>query len=118
MMMGAGLDNRTDRSMFIMRVLLSLFPLVLMMWNSDSTEALPVQDKLARTNEILNEDEKDLLKKMVTDMAAMNLTSKELKDLDPELLNGKLENKTTIEQPILKDKYPCKLFFWKSFSSC
>lgn len=52
MMMGAGLDNRTDRSMFIMRVLLSLFPLVLMMWNSDSTEALPVQDKLSHSNEV------------------------------------------------------------------
>ncbi|XP_055044247.1 somatostatin 6 [Misgurnus anguillicaudatus] len=114
MMMGAGLDNRTDRSLFIMRVLLSLFPLVLMMWNSDSTEALPIQDKLARTNEILTEDEKDLLKKMVTDMAKMNLTSKELEDFDPEFL----ENKTIIEQPIPKDKSPCKLFFWKSFSSC
>ncbi|XP_051518157.1 somatostatin 6 [Myxocyprinus asiaticus] len=117
--MGVGWDNRAvvERSMFIMRVLLSLFPLLLILWNSDSTEALPVQDKLSHTNEILTKD-KDLLKKMMTDMAELNLTSKELADLDPDLLNGKLGERSVFGEPVPKDKSPCKLFYWKTFSSC
>ncbi|KAI7794244.1 somatostatin 6 [Triplophysa rosa] len=116
--MGAGWDlsSATDRSVFIMRVLLALFPLLLMVWNS--TEALPVQDKLSHTNEVLTEDQKDLLKKMMTDMEELNLTDKELKDLDPDLVNGTLEERSTFEKTEPKDKSPCKLFFWKTFSSC
>ncbi|XP_048034229.1 somatostatin 6 [Megalobrama amblycephala] len=116
MTMAAGWDNRSavERSMFIMRMLLSLFPLVLVVWNG---EALPVPDKLSQTNEILTKDQKDLLKKMMTDMAELNLTSKELADLDPDFLNGKL-GENSVVQPTPKDKSPCKLFFWKSFSSC
>lgn len=51
MTMGAGWDTRgaDERSMFIMRMLLSLFPLVLVIWNG---EALPVPDKLSQTNEV------------------------------------------------------------------
>lgn len=55
------------------------------------------------------------MKKMMTDMAELNLTSKELADLDPEFLNGKLGDKSVYEPT---PKSPCKLFFWKSFSSC
>ncbi|KTG06068.1 hypothetical protein cypCar_00032475 [Cyprinus carpio] len=114
MTMGVRWDNRTavERSMLIMRMMLSLFPLVLVVWNGD---ALPVQDKELHTNEILTKDQKDLLKKMMTDMAELNLTSKELADLDPEFLNGKLGEKSVYEPT---PKSPCKLFFWKSFSSC
>ncbi|XP_051961234.1 somatostatin-2-like [Xyrauchen texanus] len=116
--MRVGWDNRAvvERSIFIMRVLLSLFPLLLIVWNSDITEALPVQDKLSHTNEILTKDQADLLKKMMTDMEELNLTSKELADLDPDLLNGKLGERSVFGQPIPKDKSPCKLFFWKTFS--
>ncbi|XP_056589674.1 somatostatin 6 [Triplophysa dalaica] len=112
--MGAGWDlsSATDRSVFMMRVLLALFPLLLTVWNS--TEALPVHDKITRTNEVLTEDQKDLLK-MMTDLEKMNLTSKELKDLD--LVNGTLEERS-FEKTEPKDKSPCKLFYWKTFSSC
>jgi len=55
---------------------------------------------------------------MMTDMAELNLTSKELADLDPDFLNGKLGEDSVVVQPTPKDKSPCKLFFWKSFSSC
>lgn len=50
-MMGVRWDNRAavERSMFIMRMMLSLFPLVLVVWNG---EALPVQDKQSHTNEV------------------------------------------------------------------
>ncbi|XP_067302070.1 somatostatin 6 [Pseudorasbora parva] len=117
MTMGAGWDNRAavERSMFIMRMLLSLFPLVLMVWNG---EALPVPDKLSQTNEILTKDQNDLLKKMMTEMAELNLTSKELADLDSDFLNGKLGENSVVAQPTPKDKFPCKLFYWKTFSSC
>ncbi|XP_051947922.1 somatostatin-2-like [Xyrauchen texanus] len=117
--MGVGWDNRAvvERSVFIMRMLLSLYPLLLILWNSDSTEALPVQDKPSHTNEILTKD-KDLLKMMMTDMAELNLTSKELADLDSDLLNGKLGERSVFGEPVPKDKSPCKLFYWKSFSSC
>ncbi|KAK2885486.1 hypothetical protein QQF64_021141 [Cirrhinus molitorella] len=110
--MGVRWDNRAavERSMFIMRVMLSLFPLVLVVWNG---EALPVQDKQSHTNEILTKDQKDLLKKMMTDMAELNLTSKEL--ADPDFLNDKLGEKSVFEPT---PKSPCKLFFWKTFSSC
>lgn len=49
--MGVRWDNRTavERSMLIMRMMLSLFPLVLVVWNGD---ALPVQDKELHTNEV------------------------------------------------------------------
>ncbi|KAI2649657.1 Somatostatin-2 [Labeo rohita] len=112
MTMGVRWDSRAtaERSMFIMRVMLSLFPLVLVVWNG---EALPVPDKQSHTNEILTKDEKDLLKKMMTDMAELNLTSKEL--ADPDFLNGKLGEKSVFEPTA---KSPCKLFFWKTFSSC
>ncbi|XP_016351256.1 somatostatin-2-like [Sinocyclocheilus anshuiensis] len=109
MMMGVRWDNRAavERSMFIMRVMLSLFPLVLVVWNG---EASPVQDKQSHTNEILTKDQKDL-KKMMTDKAELNLTSKEL--ADPDFLGEK-----SVFEPTPRDKSPCKLFFWKTFSSC
>ncbi|NP_001122256.2 somatostatin 6 precursor [Danio rerio] len=112
MTMGVKWDNRDvfHRSMFLMRVLLSLFPLVFVIWNG---EALPIQDKQSQTNEILSKEEDGL--KMITYVAELNLTSKELADLDAELLNGKLWEKS--DKPS-KDKSPCKLFFWKTFSSC
>lgn len=49
--MGVRWDSRAtaERSMFIMRVMLSLFPLVLVVWNG---EALPVPDKQSHTNEV------------------------------------------------------------------
>ncbi|XP_073678677.1 somatostatin-2-like [Garra rufa] len=114
MTMGVRWNNHAavERSMFIMRVMLSLFPLFLVVWHG---EALPVQDKQSQTNEILTKDQKDLLKKMMTDVAELNLTSKELADLDPEFLNGKLGEKSVFEPTT---KSPCKLFFWKTFSSC
>ncbi|XP_077075254.1 somatostatin 6 [Siphateles boraxobius] len=117
MTMGAGWDNRgvVERSMFIMRMLLSLFPLVLVVWNG---EALPVPNKLSQPNEILTKDQKDLLKMMMTDMAELNLTSKELADLDTDFLNSTLGENSVEEQPIPKNKSPCKLFYWKTFSSC
>lgn len=52
---------------------------------------------------------------MMTDLEKMNLTSKELKDLD--LVNGTLEERS-LEKTEPKDKSPCKLFYWKTFSSC
>ncbi|XP_056305522.1 somatostatin 6 [Danio aesculapii] len=109
---GVRWDNRGvfHRSMFLMRVLLSLFSLVFVIWNG---EALPVQDKQSQTNEILSKEEDGL--KMITYVAELNLTSKELADLDAELLNGKLWEKSDKSS---KDKSPCKLFFWKTFSSC
>lgn len=55
---------------------------------------------------------------MMTDMAELNLTNKELADLDPDFLNGTLGENSVVELPIPKDKSPCKLFFWKTFSSC
>jgi len=55
---------------------------------------------------------------MMTDMAELNLTSKELADLDPDILNGTLGENSVVEQPIPKNKSPCKLFYWKTFSSC
>ncbi|XP_043080551.1 somatostatin 6 [Puntigrus tetrazona] len=114
MTMGVRWDNRAaaDRSMFIMRMMLSLFPLILVIWNG---EALPVQDQQSHNNEILAKGQEDLLKKMMTDMAELNLTSKELADLDPGFLNGKLGEQSVYEPT---PKSPCKLFFWKSFSSC
>lgn len=173
MTMGVRWGNRTifHRSMFLVRVLLSLFPLVFVIW---SGEALPVQDKQSQTNEvrflfqefhrhyqmhvgqyllsslfcwlkitvlqsfntgnaekinsgdpmlqttemyiifqILSKEEDGL--KMITYVAELNLTSEELADLDAELLNGKLWEKSDKSS---KDKSPCKLFFWKTFSSC
>uniref|UniRef100_A0A8C1XGX5 Somatostatin/Cortistatin C-terminal domain-containing protein n=1 Tax=Cyprinus carpio TaxID=7962 RepID=A0A8C1XGX5_CYPCA len=82
------------------------FPLVLVVWYG---EASPVQDKQSHTNEILTKDQKDL-KKMMTDKAGLNLTSKEL--ADPDFLEEK-----SVFEPTPRDK-SCKLFFWKTFSSC
>ncbi|KTG07408.1 hypothetical protein cypCar_00031900 [Cyprinus carpio] len=60
--------------------------------------------------QILTKDQKDL-KKMMTDKAELNLTSKEL--ADPDFLEEK-----SVFEPTPRDKSPCKLFFWKTFSSC
>lgn len=37
---------------FMMRVLLSLIPLLLVAWNANNTEALPIQEKLPNSNEV------------------------------------------------------------------
>ncbi|TRZ03722.1 hypothetical protein DNTS_009729 [Danionella cerebrum] len=108
MAVGVRWDNMAvvHRSTFIMRVLLCLSPLVFVIWDS---EALPVQDKQSETNEVL-------LKNMV-DVEELNLTSTELSDLDSDLADGKAEWEESSGKSS-KDKTPCKVFFWKTFSSC
>lgn len=46
------LYQAVDSPMFIMRVLLSLIPLLLIAWSANNTEALPVQSKLPNSNEV------------------------------------------------------------------
>lgn len=41
-----------DSPTFIMRVLLSLVPLLIVAWSVNNTEALPVQSKLTNSNEV------------------------------------------------------------------
>lgn len=46
------LYQAVDSPAFIMRVLLSLIPLLLIAWSANNTEALPVQSKQPNTNEV------------------------------------------------------------------
>ncbi|KAL7859794.1 hypothetical protein SRHO_G00149410 [Serrasalmus rhombeus] len=107
-----------DGGMFIMRMLLSLVPLLLIAWSGTSTDALPVENKLPQSNEVLTKEQKDLLIKIMSDLAELNMTVKDLGALDLEqLLSGKLGERSVFGLPA-REKSPCKNFFWKTFSAC
>ncbi|XP_028850714.1 somatostatin 6 [Denticeps clupeoides] len=100
-----------DSSGFTMRVLVSLVPLGLVLWSGEQTRALPIQENLP-SNESLANNRQDLLLKIQSQLAAMNLTEEDLARLDLEqLLNGKL-----VERSTPQERPPCKNFFWKTLS--
>ncbi|XP_072552840.1 somatostatin 6 [Salminus brasiliensis] len=120
MALNAGGDTcgAADGGMFIMRMLLSLVPLLLIAWSGTSTDALPIDNNLPQSIEVLTKEQKDLLMKIMSDLAELNMTVKDLGALDLEqLLNGKLGERSVLGLPA-REKSPCKNFFWKTFSAC
>ncbi|XP_034167675.1 somatostatin 6 isoform X2 [Pangasianodon hypophthalmus] len=106
-----------DSPMFMMRVLLSLIPLLLIAWSANNTEALPVQNKLPNSNEVLTKEQKDFLTKFLANLAELNMTIKDLETMDVEQLS-KLSERAAFGLPPPREKSQCKNFFWKTFSSC
>ncbi|XP_066529353.1 somatostatin 6 [Hoplias malabaricus] len=107
---GGDSSGAEDGGMFIMRLMLSLLPLLLIAWTN--TDALPIDNKLPQSNEVLTKDQKELLMKIMSELAELNMTVKDLGAVDLEqLLSGKLGL-------IPQEKSPCKNFFWKTFSAC
>uniref|UniRef100_A0AAY4BRW3 Somatostatin/Cortistatin C-terminal domain-containing protein n=1 Tax=Denticeps clupeoides TaxID=299321 RepID=A0AAY4BRW3_9TELE len=101
-----------DSSGFTMRVLVSLVPLGLVLWSGEQTRALPIQENLPKCKQSKTHKEQDLLLKIQSQLAAMNLTEEDLARLDLEqLLNGKL-----VERSTPQERPPCKNFFWKTLS--
>ncbi|KAK1801857.1 hypothetical protein P4O66_022494, partial [Electrophorus voltai] len=85
---------------FIMRVLLSMVPVLLIAWCTVGTEALPVQGKLPHSNDVLTKEQKDLLLKILSELAELNMTAKDLGALDLEqLLSGKLGERVVLGLP-------------------
>uniref|UniRef100_A0A4W4HH29 Somatostatin/Cortistatin C-terminal domain-containing protein n=1 Tax=Electrophorus electricus TaxID=8005 RepID=A0A4W4HH29_ELEEL len=118
-----------------MRVLLSMVPVLLIAWCTVGTDALPVQGKLpclgyqllkfklqienVTIAQVLTKEQKDLLLKILSELAELNMTAKDLGALDLEqLLSGKLGERVVLGLPPVREKSPCKNFFWKTFSSC
>lgn len=68
--------------------------------------------------QVLTQEQKDLLMKIMSDLAELNMTVKDLGALDLEqLLSGKLGERSAFGLPA-REKSPCKNFFWKTFSAC
>ncbi|TSR39592.1 Somatostatin-2 [Bagarius yarrelli] len=99
-----------------MRVLLSLIPLLLIAW-STNTHALPVQSKPPNSNEVLSKEQMDFMTKFLANLAELNMTIKDLETMDPEQLS-KLSERTALGLPPAREKSQCKNFFWKTFSAC
>ncbi|XP_030623561.1 somatostatin 6 [Chanos chanos] len=118
--LGVGVDTRSagEHVWFIMRLMVSLVPLLLMVWSSHGTGAVPIEEKL-NINEGLSKEESALLVKMLSELAGLNLTEKDIVELDSDqLLNLKLSQRSILDQLNPKRRVPCKNFFWKTFSSC
>ncbi|KAG7323639.1 hypothetical protein KOW79_013341 [Hemibagrus wyckioides] len=111
------LYQAVDSPTFIMRVLLSLVPLLLVAWSVNNTEALPVQGKLTNSNEVLTKEQKDFMTKVLAILAEFNVTIKDLENMDPEQ-RSKLTERVVLGLPPAREKSQCKNFFWKTFSAC
>ncbi|XP_076874599.1 somatostatin 6 [Brachyhypopomus gauderio] len=121
MRLGGRADPRGagDGGTLVMKVLLGLVPVLLITWGTSGTAALPVQEKLPHSNEVLTKEYKELLLKVLTELAELNMTAKDLGAVDMEqLLSGKLGEKFMLGLSPAREKSPCKNFFWKTFSSC
>ncbi|XP_036388304.1 somatostatin 6 [Megalops cyprinoides] len=103
-----------------MNVLVSLVPLVLIVWSGQHAVALPVEDRLAlQTSGGLAKERRDFLLKMLSGLSELNLLEKEAQDSDTEsLLQAKLGERSVFSQSAPRERSPCKNFFWKTFSSC
>ncbi|XP_053500392.1 somatostatin 6 isoform X1 [Ictalurus furcatus] len=110
------LYQAVDSPMFTMRVLLSLIPLLFIAWSTNNADALPVQDKLPNSNEVLTKEQKDFMTKFLANLAELNMTIKDLETMDHEQLS-KLSERAAFGLPPAREKSQCN-FFWKTFSSC
>ncbi|KAI5095641.1 somatostatin 6 [Silurus meridionalis] len=109
------LYQAVDSPTFLMRVMLSLIPLLLIAWSTNNTEALPVQNKLPNSNEVLTKEQMDFMTKFLAGLAELNMTIKDLESMDPEQLS-KLSERAALSLPPAQEKPQCKNFFWKTFS--
>ncbi|XP_053338755.1 somatostatin 6 [Clarias gariepinus] len=111
------LSQAVNSPTFMMRVLLSLISLLIFAWSANNTEALPVQDKLPNSNEVLTKEQTEFMTKFLANLAELNMTMKDLETMDAEQLS-KLSERAAFGLPPPREKSQCKNFFWKTFSSC
>ncbi|KAG7472765.1 hypothetical protein MATL_G00112400 [Megalops atlanticus] len=103
-----------------MNILVSLVPLVLIVWSGQHAVALPIEDRLAlQTNGGLAKERRDFLLKMLSGLSELNLLQKEAQDPDMEPpQEARLGERSVFSQSAPRERSPCKNFFWKTFSSC
>ncbi|KAJ8371076.1 hypothetical protein SKAU_G00111040 [Synaphobranchus kaupii] len=103
-----------------MNLLVSFASLVLVIWSGQHTGALPKEAKLARLdNGVLAKEHRDVLLKMLSGLSDLSTLEEEEQGLDSEPpQQAELGKWPLVGQPVRRDRYPCKNFFWKTFSSC